>query len=65
MKKGSKFMKVLKIESKKCFYSTNGTDYNPIVDISKEDIFGCFDKLIHPIPSEHVYFIGLEVEEDV
>ncbi len=34
-------------------------------NISKEDIFGCFDKLIHPTPSEHVYFIGLEVEEDV
>ena len=34
-------------------------------NISKEDIFGCFDKLIYPAPSEHVYFIGLEVEEDV
>ncbi|MCR4840110.1 MAG: pyruvate ferredoxin oxidoreductase [Lachnospiraceae bacterium] len=34
-------------------------------NIAGEDIFGCFDKLIHPTPSEHVYFIGLEVEEDV
>lgn len=32
-------MKVLKIESKKAFYSIDGTNYKPIVDIAKEDIY--------------------------
>lgn len=37
--KGVKYMKVLKIENKKCYYSTNGNDYIKITDITKEDIY--------------------------
>ena len=32
-------MKVLKIDSKKCFYSKDGINYMPITDISKDDIY--------------------------
>ncbi len=32
-------MKVLKIDAKKCFYSKDGTNYMPITDISKDDIY--------------------------
>ena len=39
MKKGDKFMKVLKIDNKKCFFSTDGKIYTPITDIGKEDIY--------------------------
>ena len=37
--KGVKYMKVLKIENKKCYYYTNGNDYIKITDITKEDIY--------------------------
>lgn len=43
MKKGDEFMKVLKIENKKCFFSTNGSKYTPITDIGKEDIYMILD----------------------
>ena len=32
-------MKVLKSDSKKGYYTIDGINYNPIVDIGKEDIF--------------------------
>ena len=41
--KGNKYMKVLKIEDKKCYFSTDGLNYTPIVDISKEDIYLILD----------------------
>ena len=37
MKKGKIFMKVLKVDSKKGYYSIDGITYNSIVDISKEN----------------------------
>ena len=39
MMKGDKFMKVLKIDNKKCYYSIDGVNDKPISDISKEDIY--------------------------
>ena len=41
--KGNKYMKVLKIEDKKCYFSTDGLNYTSIVDISKEDIYLILD----------------------
>ncbi|MBQ4263392.1 MAG: hypothetical protein IJB83_04000 [Bacilli bacterium] len=36
-------MKVLKIENKKCFFSTDGSKYISITDIGKEDIYMILD----------------------
>ncbi len=43
IKKGVKYMKVLKIDTKKCYYSKDGTNYKPITDISKNDIYSILD----------------------
>lgn len=32
-------MKLLKINEKKCYFSTDGVEYKPISDISKDDIY--------------------------
>ena len=32
-------MKLLKIDDKKCYFSKEGTDFKPITDITKEDIY--------------------------
>lgn len=59
-------MKVLKIENKKCFYSTNGTDYNSIVDISKEDIYSILDIIYNSEDfSMDEYSDEVEINNDV
>lgn len=36
-------MKVLKIENKKSYFSTDGSKYTPITDIGKDDIYKILD----------------------
>lgn len=64
--KGVKYMKVLKIENKKGLYSTDGSNYNVITDISKEDIYSILDIIYNTTDYDmDEYNESVEIANDV
>ncbi len=59
-------MKLLKIDSKKCYYSIDGIDFKPIVDIAKEDIYSILN-IIYSTDDFEIdeYNDTIEIENDV
>lgn len=43
IEEGKKFMKIFKINDRKCLFSIDGINYKAITDISKEDIYKILD----------------------
>ena len=66
MMKGEIYMKLLKIENKKCYISKDGVDFKPISDIAKEDIYEILQKIYD---EEEIvldeYIEGVEIASDV
>ena len=58
-------MKVLKIENEKCLYSLDGTNYESILDIGKDDIYIILNCIYEGKGEIDEYTEDLKIKNDV